>query len=196
MDTKDTKNSIWIRMDKMLCLNKTNLVNENSNVEVPSAELVKKLRPIFAGVSGKSLFDKHLLIWSHNDMLQTAFISEVPDALSYRDDIYYLQQPYIGDWNALLNSKEELVGFSLFCNENEPIITSDFLRRHSQIKFENGFLTILFHSAESFEEFCVAGIGTRVFMDSKENYMFLFPKWLEWSGLEIPDAVGEIPVPI
>lgn len=171
-------------------------MSENSDSEVPSAELVRKVRPAFAGVSDNSPFDKHLLIWSHNNTLQSAFISEVPDVLSYCGDIYHLQQPYIGDWNVLKNPESELIGFAISMWGNESIITSDFLRRHEQIFYKDGMLQIILRSSIPFEIECIQGIGTRMFMNSKGSYMFLFPKWFEWDHFKFPNVTGEKPISI
>jgi hypothetical protein len=171
-------------------------VSENFDSEVPSAELVRKVRSAFAGASDNSPFDKHLLIWSHNNTLQAAFISEVPNALSYCGGIYQLQQPYIGDWDVLINSGNALIGFAISVWGSEPIITSDFLRRHEQIFYKDGMLQIILRSGISFEIECIQGIGTRIFMNSKGNYMFLFPKWFEWDHFKFPNVTGEKPIPV
>jgi hypothetical protein len=151
------------------------------------------MRPAFAGVPDDSPFDKHLLIWSNHNTLQAAFISDVPDALSYEGSAYHLQQPYIGDWDALISATKRLTGFSIILSGDEPIITSDFLRRHSQIKFADGMLEINLCSDGACDTQCVQGIGTRLFVDSRGDYIFLFPKWCEWGDIEFPLCAVGIP---
>ena len=163
-------------------------------IEVPSKDLVRKIRPAFAGVPDDSTFDEHLLIWSHHNGLQAGFIPDVPEALSYCGRVYHLQQPYIGDWDALLNPAGRLVGFSMIASEDQPIIRSDFLREHSEVVFSDGLLQILLCPDSAYEIECVQGIGTRLFLDSAGDYMFLFPKWFDWGEVGFRLETADIPV--
>jgi hypothetical protein len=169
-------------------------MNHDSENEVPSKDFVRKIRPAFAGMPDGAPFDKHLLIWFNQDVLQAAFIADVPDAFSYRDSIYHLQQPYIGDWDALINKDKQLTGFSIFLTGDEPIVASDFLRRHPQIRFKDGMLEIMLCQDNAYDIQSVQGIGTRLFIDKRGDYMFLFPQWCEWGKVAFqPRAVG-IPI--
>jgi hypothetical protein len=171
-------------------------MSHSSDIEVPSKDFVRKIRPAFAGVPDDSPFDKHLMIWSNNDMLQAAFFSDVPDALSYDGSTYHLQQPYVGDWDALISVAKRLVGFLIILSGDEPIIASDFLRRHKQIKFTEGMLEIILCSDSDYDDQCVQGIGTRLFVDSRGDYIFLFPQWYEWGDIEFPLCTVGMPIPI
>lgn len=168
----------------------------NSEIEVPSKNFVQKIRPAFVGLPDDSPFDSHLLIWSRNNSLQAGFISDIPDALSHDGSTYHLQQPYVGDWNALISPRRKLAGFSLFISGDEPIITSDFLRRHPQLKFTDGVLNITLWPNDSNEIECVQGIGTRLFVNAGGNYMFLFPQWCDWGDMEFALCADRQPVSV
>ena len=169
-------------------------MSKHSGNEVPSKEMVRKLRPAYVGVPDDSPFDTHLLIWSHGDALQAAFVSDVPEILSYRGGVYHVQQPYVGDWDALLDPAGRLVGVSLLLSQDEPILRSDFLRRHKQIILTDGLLQILLCPDSTPEVECVQGVGTRLYLDSRGDYMFLFPQWCDWGEVAFPLASVEIPV--
>ena len=164
-----------------------------SIIEVPSKDMVQKIRHAFAGVPDDSPFDKHLLIWSHHDALLASFVSDLPKAFSYNDGIYHLQQPYIGDWDALLNSEKQLIGLSVLASNDQPIIGSSFLKRHQQIFFADGMLQIFLCSDSECEIECVQGIGTRLYLDSRGDYMFLFPKWHDWGEIAFPLKSADVP---
>jgi hypothetical protein len=161
--------------------------------EVPGKDVVRKLRPGYVGVPGDSPFDKHLLIWSVDDALRAAFVSDVPDTVFHRGSVYRLQQPYIGDWDALLDSAGRLVGVSMFLSSDEPLLRSDFLRRHTEPLLTDGMLQIPLCSDTAYEVECVQGVGTRLYSDSRADYMFLFPHWCEWGEVAFPLVSDEIP---
>lgn len=165
----------------------------HSDIEVPSKEMVRKLRPAYAGVPADSPFDTHLLIWSNGDALGATFVPDVPDVLSYRGRSYQVQERYPGDWDPLLDSARRLVGVSVLLWEDEPILQSDFLRRHQQLISNGGLLSIVLCPNTAFENECVQGIGTRLYSDLQGDYMFLFPQWCDWGEVAFPLASSEIP---
>jgi len=169
-------------------------MRKHSDTEVPSKEMVRKLRPAYVGVPVDSPFDTHLLIWSFGDALGATFVSDVPDALFYRGRNYQLQQRYLGDWDPLLDSAGRLAGISMLLWEDEPILRSDFLRRHKQLVSDGGLLQILLSPVRACETECVQGVGTRLYSDSHGDYMFLFPQWSDWGAVAFPLASSEIPV--
>lgn len=168
-------------------------MNKHSDNQVPSKEMVRKLRPAYIGVPEDSPFDTHLLVWSQDDTLQAAFVSDIPEALSYRGDVYHLQQPYVGDWDALLDSAGRLVGVSLMLSQDEPMVRSDFLQRHKQLILDDGLLQILLCPDSTHEVKCIQGVGTRLYLDSRGDYMFLFPQWCDWGEVAFPLASAGIP---
>jgi hypothetical protein len=155
-------------------------MSKRSGIEVPSKDMVRKIRPGYLGIPDDSPFDSHLLIWSYGDALQAAFVSDVPDVLSYRSRSYQVQQRYLGDWDPILDSARRLVGVSMLLWEDEPILQSDFLRRHGQLVSDGGLLQIVLCQETTGETECVQGVGTRLYSDSQGDYMFLFPQWCEW----------------
>jgi len=134
-----------------------------------------------------------LLIWSTGDVLRAAFVPDVPEMLLYRGSVYHLQQPYVGDWNALLDSGGQLVGVSMHLPQDEPLLRSDFLRRHKQLLLTDGELQIPLCPDVAYEVECVQGVGTRLYSDSRKDYMFLLPQWNEWGEVAFPLAAGDIP---
>ena len=168
-------------------------MSKHSDNEVPSKEVVRKLRPAFLGIPDDSPFDKHLLIWSHDDVLRAAFVSDIPEAFSYHGSVYHVQQQYVGDWDALVDPAGRMAGVSLLLSEDEPILKSDFLRRHQQIVLTGGMLQILLCSAGTHDVECVQGVGTRFYLDSRGNYMFLLPQWCNWGEVAFPLALADIP---
>jgi hypothetical protein len=168
-------------------------MSKRSYIEVPSKGMVRRLRPGYVGVPDDLPFDKHLLIWSVNDALRAAFVSDVPDTFLHRGNIYRLQQPYLGDWDALLDSAGRLVGVSMFPSSDEPLLRSDFLRRHNLLLLTDGMLQIPLCSDTAYEVECVQGVGTRLYSDAQRDYMFLFPKWCDWGEVAFPLASAEIP---
>ena len=163
-------------------------MSKRSYIEVPSKDMVRRLRPGYVGVPDDSPFNKHLLIWSVDDALRAAFVSDVPDTLLHRGNVYRLQQPYVGDWDALLDSAGRLVGVSMFLSSDEPFLMSDFLRRHKELLLTDGMLQIPLCSDTAYEVECVQGVGTRLYSDSRADYMFLFPHWCEWGEAAFPLA--------
>jgi hypothetical protein len=155
--------------------------------------MVRRLRPAFVGVPDDSPFDKHLLIWSVEDALRAAFVSDVPDTFFHHGSVYRLQQPYIGDWDALLDSAGRLVGLSMSPSSDEPLLRSDFLRRHKELLLTDGMLQLSLCSDTAYEVECVQGVGTRLYSDSRADYMFLFPHWCEWGEAAFQLASDEIP---
>jgi hypothetical protein len=169
-------------------------MSKPSGLEVPSKDLVRKLRPAFLGIPDDSPFDTHLLIWSHDNALRAAFVSDIPETLSYRRSNYHLQQPYVGDWDALLDSAGRLVGVSMFVSHDQPILNSDFLWRHKQFILNYGMmLEILLSPDTEYKVRCIQGVGTRFYSDSHGDYMFLFPQWCHWGEIAFPLTTAEIP---
>ncbi len=168
-------------------------MSKRSCIEVPSKDMVRKLRPAYIGIPDDSPFDTHLLIWSHDDALRAAFVSDVPEILSYRRSVYHVQQPYVGDWDALLDSAGRLIGVSMLLSRVKPILSSDFLQRHKQLILTDGMLQILLCPDTAYEVQCVQGVGTRLYSDSRRDYMFLFPQWCDWGEVAFPLASAEIP---
>ena len=155
--------------------------------------MVRKLRPAYVGIPDDSPFDTHLLIWSHGDALQATFISDIPEVLFHRGRVYHVQQPYVGDWDALLDPAGRLVGVSLIFLEDEPILRSDFIQRHKQIILTDGMFRILLGQDNTHDVECVQGVGTRLYLDSRGDYMFLFPQWCNWGEIAFPLASINIP---
>ena len=145
------------------------------------------------GVPDDSPFDTHLLIWSRGDALQAAFVSGVPEVLSYCGGVYHVQQPYVGDWDALLDPAGRWVGVSLLLSEDEPMLRSDFLRRHKELILADGRLQILLCPDSTHAVECVQGVGTRLYLDSRGDYIFLFPQWCDWGEVAFTLASVEIP---
>jgi hypothetical protein len=168
-------------------------MSKRSGIQVPSKDMVRKIRPAYISIPEDSPFDAHLLIWAHGDALRAAFVSDVPEELSYCGRVYHLQQPYVGDWDALLDSAGRLVGVSMLLSRDEPLLKSDFLRRHKQLVLTDGMLQIRLCSAVAYEIECVQGLGTRLYSNSGADYMFLLPQWCEWGEVAFPLAADDIP---
>src|SRR4051812_47797116 len=130
-------------------------MRKRSDIKIPSKEMVRKLRPAFVGVPDDSPFDTHMLIWSQGNTLGAAFVPDVPDVLSYRGRRYQVHPRYLGDWDPLLDSGGRLAGFSIFLLEDEPMLGSDFLRRHKQLILDGGALQILLCPGTACEVECV-----------------------------------------
>ena len=168
-------------------------MSRRSAIEVPSKDMVRKIRPAYLGIPDELPFDKHLLIWSQGDALRASFVPDVPEVLSYRGGVYHLQQSYVGDWDALRDSAGRLVGVSMHPSRDEPLLRSDFLRQHKQLLWTDGELQIPLCPNVAFEVECVQGVGTRVYSDSRKDYMFLLPQWSEWGEVAFPLAADDIP---
>ncbi len=160
---------------------------------VPSVEIVRLARAAFAG--GSSSDDcRNFLVWSEADQLKATFISELPEKIFYDSEDFVLQQPYCGDWDALLNHHRQLVGFSLsYCDES--VLASGFVKQHPQLMLDGPMLQIVLESSLDYTIECVQGIGTRLYRNAAGNYMFLFPEWFGWGSLPFPLETENVPCP-
>jgi hypothetical protein len=107
-------------------------------------------------------------------------LTELPERLIHRGNIFCITDRYIGDADYLRDSDNRLIGFSYILGE----LTTDerqwyeaLVQRGWDVRLHDGMLLVFLEKPQSFAIECVQAIGTTVHVGPRNEFMLAVPDW-------------------
>ncbi len=78
-----------------------------------------------------------------------------------------------------LTEEKQLIGFSFIVgDEVQELLFGQRLAQQSQsVKFNDGLLLLFLNEAKSYDIECVQAIGTEIYHDKGDGFIFVIPNW-------------------
>ena len=121
----------------------------------------------------------NIVLWFQNGLLKASRIEALPKVFEFEGRRFIPMNFSLGDVDYVRNENKQLVGFSFITgNEVQELLFCQRLALHSQcVKFEDGLLLLFLHKSKSYEIQCVQAIGTEIYHDNAEGFIFVIPDW-------------------
>ena len=128
-----------------------------------------------------------------NGLLKISQAEELPDKLTFNNRGFILANFYLGDVDYLRNEREQLIGFAYIVGTGvqELIFCQRLAQTSKNVEFKDNLLLLFLKETEAYKIECVQAIGTRIYQDNTENFIFIIPDWGFGEILNEPVAADE-----
>ncbi len=119
----------------------------------------------------------HLLLWFDSRQPRACELRDVPNALSYRGEVFHAETEYPGDVDYLRDQQDRLIGFAYISGgRREKVIWEALLSRSGNVRLDGEILIILLED-RPYEIQSVQAMGTAIYQSPSGDIMLAIPNW-------------------